>query len=191
MTRKRLLLLLAPLLLLALSPLLALERPGDDGRPYHETQIPGHYRRWQPSHDGKVSVILSAERTAFAAGEDVTLRCAVRNNTDKPLTLLRPFGDDYFAESTGLNILGPAGVVGYVGPHKDYMLGEGSFLEVPAKSVIEETMKIPKDRFPDWGKPGLYVIDYRYLSAGHPRQPKPANMWEGYVDSNQVMFIVK
>jgi hypothetical protein len=190
MTAKRLAI-VAPLLLLALAPVLALNRPGDDGRPYHETQIPGHYRRWQASADGKISVIISAERTTFAAGDEVMLRCAVRNNTDKPMTILSPFGDDYFAEATGLNILGPAGVVGYVGAHKDYVLGDGSFLELQPKSVVEHKMTIPRDRFPDWGKPGLYVIDYRYLSAGYPKQPAPANFWTGYVDSNQVVVMIK
>ena len=162
-----------------------------DGQPYHESQTPGHYRRWQSAKDAPVSVILTTEKTTFTAAEGVTFRCAVRNNTDKPITILRPFGDEFFAHSTGLSILGPDGVVGYSGPQKDYVLGSGSFVELAAHSVIEDAHTIPKDRFPGIDKPGLYVIQYRYLSNGHPSRPPPDNFWTGFVDSEAITVVIK
>src|SRR5687768_17526399 len=162
-----------------------------DGEPYRESQIPAHYRRWQTAKDAPVSVIVTTEKTTFAAAEGITIRCAVRNNTDKPITILRPFGDEFFAHSTGLSILGPGGVVGYSGPQKDYVLGTGSFMELAAKSVVEDAHTIPKDHYTEIDKPGLYVIEYRYLSNGYPTQPPPDNFWTGFVDSNPVTVVVK
>jgi hypothetical protein len=162
-----------------------------EGAPYHETQMPGRYRQWRQSDDKQISVHLTADRTTFTAAEGITVRCVVRNHSDKPVTILRPFGDDYFAHSTGLNILGPDGPVEYEGAHKDYTLGTSSFVELPATSVIEASMTIPKLYFPNIDKPGLYVIEYRYLSNGHPSRPPPDNYWKGYVDSNPVTVLVK
>ena len=169
----------------------ATERPGLDGMPYPEFQVPAGFRRWRTSTDGKVSAILVVERTTFAVAEGITVRCAVRNNTDAPLTVLRPFGDDYFAHSSGLHVLGPDGPIEYVGPQKDYVLGDGSFLELSPRSVVEEAMTIPKDALPGIDRPGPYVIEYRYLSNGYPKQPPPANFWAGHIDSEAVTVLVR
>lgn len=62
---------------------------------------------WRDSQDRKVSVCLSADKTTFASGEEIIVRCFVRSNTDAPITLVKPFGDDIFALGAGLTILGP------------------------------------------------------------------------------------
>ena len=179
--------------------LLCIARGGDsrgagdreEGTPYVASLAPGSYRQWRQSPDGRLSVVLVTGKTTFAAAEGITVRCAVRNDTDAPMSVLRPFGDDYFAHSSGLSIMGPDGPVEYSGPQKDYVLGTGAFIELPARSVVEESMTIPKDRLPGIDEPGLYVIEYRYMSSGYPTQPAPSNFWTGSVDSNPVTVVVK
>jgi hypothetical protein len=165
--------------------------PPRDGEPRSVTQDPGNYRHWRPSTDGRVSVYLSLDKTTFAAAEHITVRCVVRNDSDKPISILGPFADTYFAHSSGLSILGPDGAVAYKGAHKDYVLGSGVFIELPPGKVVEESHAIPKDVFTGIEKPGLYAMDYRYVSAGRSVEPPPANFWTGQVDSNPVTLLVK
>jgi hypothetical protein len=127
----------------------------------------------------------------FSAADGITLICVVRNHSDKAVTILSPFGDEFFAVSSGLSVLGPDGPVTYRGPQKDYVLGTGSFVELPPKSVIEGSLTIPKDRLPGIDKPGLYVIDYNYISSGYPKQPPPTDFWTGVVQTNAVTVMVK
>ena len=177
---------LASLLFVAMGSLSADER---DGKPHPEFQ--SRHRQWRQVKDSPISVCLALPKTTFAAGDGITLRCAIRNDSDKALTVLSPFGDTYFTTSTGVSILGPDGPVSYKGPHKDYVLSPDSFIELPARSVIEGEITITHVAFPGLDKPGLFTIDYRYASQGHPAQPPPANYWTGYVDSNAVSVLVK
>jgi hypothetical protein len=148
------------------------------GRPYyHESQLSGRFRQWRAAEDGALSVHLTTQKTTFSAAEGITLWCVVRNHSDKAMTILGPFGDEDYAHTTRLNVLGPDGPVAYDGPQKDYVLGTGSFVEVPAKSVVEGSR--------------LYVIDYGYVSRGYPKQPPPANFWTGGVHTNAVTVMVK
>ena len=186
--------LLASLLVLGSAPFSDGETggAGPEGKPYyHETQMPGRYRQWRVAEDGPLSVHLTAGKTTFTAAEGITLRCVVRNHSDKPVTILSPFGDEDYAHSSGLNMLGPDGPVAYNGPQKEYALSRDAFVEVPAKSVIEGSLTIPKDQFPGIDKPGLYVIDYGYVSRGYPTQQPPANFWTGGVHTNPVTVVVK
>lgn len=166
---------------------------GDEGRlHYHESQMPGRYRQWRATADGRVAAHLTAEKTTFAsAAEGITLRCVVRNHSDKAITILSPFGDTEYAHTTGLNVLGPDGPVAYDGPQTEYALGRDAFVELPAQSVTEGALTIPKERFPGIEKPGLYVVDYGYVSRGYPAQQPPANFWTGGVQTNPVTIMVK
>lgn len=162
-----------------------------DTKPYHESLTPRLLSEWKDSGDGKVRVCFVVDKTTFAAKETIVVRCALRNHTDKPLTILRPFGDPFYAHSAGIAILGPDGPITYKGPMKDYILGAASFVELPSHSVVEETLDLPKDCFPGLGKPGLYAIHYRFVSSGHPGQPAPENFWQGQIKTPSLTLLVK
>jgi len=163
----------------------------DGMKKYDESLIPRELSEWSKSADGKVSVCLTAGKTTFATNEILILRCAVRNTADNPITIMRPFGDTFYAHSAGLNILGPDGPIPYRGAMKDYVLGTSSFLELPAHSVVEETLELPGSIFPGLGKAGLYVITYAFLSDGYPNKPLPANFWKGHIKTSSVTILVK
>ncbi len=178
---------LAPLAALAL---LVFVRPAaaDDEKPYREAEIPRVFTEWTASEDGKVAISLAIERTAFPVKGAVKLRCALRNLSGKPITILRPWGDAYYAESGALTILGPAGLVTYQGPTLEYALGTSSFVELPPKTVIEQTYTINRDSFPDFGPVGLYSVTYEYATRMYPKSPKPENLWEGTFKPVKVAF---
>ena len=68
-----------------------------DTKTYRDNLTPKTLSDWQDAPDGKLSVCLAVDKTTFSAKEKLAVRCAVRNNTDKPITILRPFGDYFFA----------------------------------------------------------------------------------------------
>ena len=125
---------------------------------YHESAIPRELSEWSKSDDGKVSVCLTAGRTTFGTNELLKLRCAVRNTTDDTITILRPFGDAFYAHSAGLHILGPDGLISYRGAMKEYVLGKAAFMELPAHSIAEETLELPTDIFPEIEVPVISVV---------------------------------
>jgi len=172
-------------LVLAASCLLAGET-----KTYHETSTPRTLSGWKDSKDGKVSVCFAVDKTTFSTKETITVRCAVGNLSDKPLTILRPFGDRFYAHSSGFAILGPDGAIPYRGPMKEYVLGTSSFLELPAHTVVDETVELPMDVFPGLGKAGLYTIGYQFMSGGYPKDP-PANFWGGQIKATSLTILVK
>ena len=159
---------------------------------YGKAMTPKILSDWKDSTDGQLSMCLSVNKTTFSPSEKIVIRCAVRNNTDKPINILRPFGDGFYALSSGLHLLGPEGELKYYGPMKEYVLGISSFHELKPGMVIDETLEIPKKYFKGLGDLGLYRIKYKYLSSGYPKRPKPDNLWEGSIDSSAVhLFIME
>jgi len=174
------------LLVLASSCLLAAET-----KIFHESSTPRTLSEWRNSPDGKISVCFAVDKTTFGTKETIIVRCAVKNISDKPLTLLRPFGDDFYAYAAGLVILGPEGAIPYRGAMKDYVLGTSSFVVLPAHSVVDETLELPIGLFPGLGKAGLYTISYQFASGGYPKQPAPENLWQGQIKATSLTILVQ
>ena len=157
---------------------------------YGKAMTPRILSNWKDSTDGKLSMCLTVNKTTFSPSENIVIRCAIRNNTDKSLLILRPFGDGYYVLSSGLHILGPDGEMEYFGAMKEYMLGTSSFHELKPAMVIDETLELPKKYFKGLGELGLYKIGYKYLSLGYPKTAKPENFWQGNIDSSAVHVFV-
>jgi hypothetical protein len=162
-----------------------------ESKKYHASMAPPLLTQWADSKDKRLSICFAVNKTTFATEEAVVVRCAVRNNTDVPIMILRPFGDTFYALAEGLSILGPDGCVTYQGPMKEYVLGTSSFHTLAPHGVIDETLEIPKDLFPDLGNVGLYKIEYSYFSGGYPRPEKPKNFWEGKIEPLPVVILIK
>jgi len=174
------------LLVLAASGLLA-----EETKVFPEASAPRTLSEWRDSSDGKISVCFTTDKTTFGAKETIMVRCAVKNTSDKPLTLLRPFGDDFFAYAAGIAILGPDGSIPYRGAMKDYVLGTSAFLVLPAHSVMDESLELPARIFPGLGKAGLYLIGYQFVSGGYPKQPAPENLWQGQIKTASLIILVQ
>lgn len=162
-----------------------------ESKKYHESQTPDSLTQWTDSRDNRLSVCFAADKTTFATDETIVIRCAARNNTDSPITILRPFGDSFYSLAEGLTILGPDGPIPYHGPMKEYILGTSAFHRLAPHGVIDETLEIPKDLFPGFGKPGLYTLGYSYYSGGYPKPEKPKDFWEGKITTSPVVILIK
>lgn len=157
---------------------------------YHRSITPKVFSEWNDSSDGKLSVSLTVDKTTFSPSESIIVRCAIKNNSDESLLILRPFGDAFYALSAGLHILGPDGLIEYQGAMKEYILGTGSFHELKAGMVIDETLELPESHLKGMGALGLYKISYKYISTGYPKQLKPDNFWEGNISSSVIHALV-
>jgi len=174
--------------------LLLLAAPGwsaAETKVYPEASTPRIFSEWRESADGKVAVCLAADKTTFGPKETINIRCAVKNTSDQPLTILRPFGDNFYALAAGIAILGPEGAIPYRGAMKDYVLGTADFIVLPAHSVVDESLAVPPAQFPGLGQPGLYTIGYRFASGGYPKQPAPENLWQGEVKTAALTILVR
>lgn len=157
---------------------------------YHRSMTPKVFSEWNDSSDGKLSVSLTVDKTTFSPSESIIVRCAIKNNSDETLLILRPFVDVFYALSAGLHILGPDGLIQYQGAMKEYILGTGSFHELKAGMVIDETLELPESHLKGMGALGLYKISYKYISTGYPKQLKPDNFWEGNISSSVIHALV-
>lgn len=83
---------------------------------YHKSSTPRYFMEWCGSDDGKISVSFAVDKTTFATNEIIRLRCAIINNGDKAVTVLRPFGDHFYTLAYGFSILGTDGLIPYRGP---------------------------------------------------------------------------
>jgi hypothetical protein len=63
----------------------------EESNKYHVTKTPKTLSEWRDAEDGKISACFVTDKTTFSTNETIVVRCAVRNNTDKQITILRPF----------------------------------------------------------------------------------------------------
>jgi hypothetical protein len=159
------------------------------GSEYHESLAPIALSEWTDSPDGRLSLCFAVDKTTSSRNEAFSIRCAIRNNSDKALTILRPFGDEFYSLSSGLYILGPAGPITYRGAWKDYVLGIASFHELPPHTIIDETLDVPDELFPGIQTPGLYKMVYTYQSSNYPRKASPENHWKGEIMSGSAVLL--
>lgn len=162
-----------------------------EAKTYLETQTPSALSDWRESKDGKLAVCFTVDKTTFNTNETIKVRCAVKNCTDKALMILRPFGNVYYTYSAGLTILGPDGAIPYGGPTQEYVLGTAAFVELPAHTVVDEIIELPTVNFPGLGKAGLYTIGYQFRSPHYPKEPAPANCWQGFIKAASLNILVK
>jgi len=176
----------SPLFLLLCVPLVQAE-----SKIYRASMTPDPLTQWTDSDDKRLSICFTMNKTTYAADEPIIIRCAARNNSDSPMTILRPFGDSFYSLAEGLKILGPDGPITYYGPMKEYVLGTSAFHQLAPHSIIDETLEVPRDLFPGLGKVGPYKIGYLYYSSGYLKPAKPEDFWEGKIKTSPEVILIK
>jgi len=144
---------------------------------------------WHDAPDGKLSACLTVGKTNFSAGDKIAIYCTIRNNTDKPITIFRPFGDP-FDSYAGVTVLGPHGPVAYAGRQlDDYILGASSFVELQGRTAMEGKLQLSGDVFPGLNSGGLYTI--RYVFESKLEYNAPENFWRGRIETSPVTILVQ
>jgi hypothetical protein len=119
---------------------------------------------WVDSEDGLLSLRLGAPDTTVDSKAAITVVAELRNNSDEPANVLRPFGD-LNAVASWFELTGPDGALGYTGPVPSYPLGRNSFAELSPGESIHDWRDLAVDGFDGSDVSGQYTIRYRWDRA--------------------------
>src|SRR6185295_12045013 len=109
-----------------------------------------------------LSLRLRVKSACIATHDSIFVIAEIRNNRTVPVTILRPFGDPYFAEGVQIKIWGEQGQIKYSGPQADYDLNAEAFVTVRANEIVSETFELPVRDFAGTEKAGTYTLRYDY-----------------------------
>jgi len=142
------------------------------------------------SKDGALSLRLSAIHARVEKTRPIALAAELRNNTDKPLNVLRPFGDRYVALAVGIELTGPNGPLRYTGPTLTYVLGSGAFATLAPGQVIRDKLELHVSTFAGSDAAGTYTVRYTYRASVGNEQTAARrgfkNLWTGQIRSEAV-----
>lgn len=143
----------------AKKPSVAAAVPTDEG-----ATAPDSPADWVKSDNGDLSLRVKSARLATQGS--VFLVAEIRNNRPGPVTILRPFGDPYFAEAVQIKIWDEQGQIKYSGPKWDYDLNAKAFVTLGANEVVADTLELPVSHFAGSDKAGTYALRYDYEYDG-------------------------
>ncbi|MCY2967133.1 MAG: hypothetical protein NT069_26430, partial [Planctomycetota bacterium] len=153
-------------------------------------QAPDSPGEWVDSDNGDLSLRLRVKSGRLATQDSIVVIAAIRNNRQGPVTILRPFGDQYEARASGLKIWSEQGRVKYTGPTWDYDLNKTAFITLVAEEIVTDTLELPVRDFLETGKAGRYTLRYDYAYRG-TWDKKVADegvkgIWHGTICSREV-----
>jgi WD40 repeat protein len=147
---------------------------------------------WVKSADGTLALRLTPQVKEVNAGDPIEVVASLRNLTDKPVSVLRPGGDDYRARSSGVDLQGPRGAIRYTGDSPEYSLGAASFVIIEPGETVSNHLSITVDDRQGSDRPGEYRVTFTYeADTGHrttaTRQAKLKDLWTGQIKSAAVV----
>lgn len=147
---------------------------------------------WVKSSDKQISVRLGTVQRLYAARQPTMLCVSIRNDSDRKLDLLAPWGDWFFALSTGLKITRDNHSIKYTGPMKEYVLGRDSFCVIESGKIVEKCADFAEAQNQlDLSSAGKYTASFTYYSPAGEYQKMGFNFdnpWEGKVEVNSIAF---
>jgi hypothetical protein len=145
---------------------------------------------WFDSEDGALSLRLGAPDTTVNSGAPITVVAELRNNTDEPVNVLRPFGDWYESVAVGIALIGSDGPLRYTGDVPGYTLGRDAFTTLEPGQSIYDWLDLTVDCFGGSDLSGQYTIRYTYAaSKGHRESAdrmELKDLWTGNITSRAV-----
>ncbi len=147
---------------------------------------------WVNSDNGDLSLRLRFKSALLATQDSIFVIAEIRNNTARPVTILRPFGDPYPAEAGQIKIWGEQGRIEYIGPVPDYDLNKTSFITLEAKEIAADTLELPVRNFAETGKAGSYAVRYDYSYRGTwdeiVAKQGVKGIWHGAICSREIQL---
>lgn len=144
---------------------------------------------WKTSEDGMLSLRLTAHETLLQPSEPIPIVVELRNNSDQPINIIRPFGDWYYALAVGIALRGPQGTIEYSGATPSYELGADAFSRLQPGEVVEDRTELTLDQFANSDMPGRYTIAYEYVAQSWQEAASREgfdNLWMGTIASGPV-----
>jgi hypothetical protein len=144
---------------------------------------------WVDSVDGVLSLRLGAPDTTVDGEDPITVVVELRNNSDKPVNVLRPFADAN-ACASWFDLNGPQGAIDYTGGVPSYPLGLNSFTELAPGKSIYGWQDLIEQCFEGSELSGHYTVRFKYaVGSGHRESAQRMgleNVWTGEIRSRAV-----
>lgn len=149
---------------------------------------------WANSSDFKLALCMSADPRHAKLSEPTTLSAWLRNMTDQPIRVIRPFGRG----ANGVNmkntsIRGQAAHLKYTGPHDGNGLGDDAAIWLQPRAVIQDHIVIRNAsrgfRLRGVDMPNVHTITIEYVYDTN--QIELADVWNGKIQSKSVVAEIK
>ena len=147
------------------------------------------------SEDGKLELRLTVARPKVARSEAVQVAAQLRNISQQPVTVIRPFGDWVVAQSTAMKVWNAQTRVRYTGPMPSYEIGALAFATLRPGETVEDKLELSAGNYAGLEKPDTYTLRYDYsydggwdttAAAGHSGI---SNAWRGTISSREVQVV--
>ncbi|MFN0125707.1 MAG: hypothetical protein ACKV19_03350 [Verrucomicrobiales bacterium] len=155
-------------------------------------QAPDSPANWVDSDNGDLSLRLSVKSECLATQETIVVIASIRNNSAQPLTILRPFGDQFEALAGQTKIWSAQGHVKYTGPTWDYVVNKTAFITLNPKEIATDTLDLSVSDFAETAKAGNYAVRYDYEYRGTwdktVADEGVKGIWHGTICSREVQL---
>ena len=147
------------------------------------------------SEDGKLALRLVVVRPKVARSEAIQVAAQLRNLSQQPVTVIRPFGDWVVAQSTAMKIWNAKTRVPYTGPMPSYVIGALAFSTLRPGETVEDKLELAAGNYAGLEKPGTYTLRYDYSYDGGWDTTAAAgnsgisNAWRGTISSRGVQVV--
>ena len=148
---------------------------------------------WVTSDDSDLSLRLRVKSALLATQDSIFVIAEIRNNTSRPVTILRPLGYlQLLAYASQIKIWGEQGQIKYIGPIADYVLDETSFITLEAKEITTDTLELSVTDFAETSKAGNYAVRYDYsYQGGYEKRVADEGLkgiWHGAISSREIQL---
>jgi hypothetical protein len=144
---------------------------------------------WVASDNNLLALRCYAEKPHIARGESIRLIVEVRNEDTKPITVLRPSGDWFAAQTSGLKLWNADRRLKYAGPIPTYVVGAGGFVTLAPGERHKDTLELHVDNFPGNERAGRYTLRFDYSYYGqwdvYAEKGGVTNAWRGHICSRE------
>ena len=151
--------------------------------------------QWVGSEDGVLALRLLPASREVARGATVQVTAQLRNTSQVPVTVLRPFGDWVHARAVGLKVWDGQMLLRYAGPMPSYVIGRNGFTVLDPGAVVEDRLELMNESFHGFGRPGTYTLRYDYSYQGYWDATAAvgnsgiSNAWRGTISSREVQVV--
>jgi hypothetical protein len=149
---------------------------------------------WVVSDDRQLALRLSADSATVKGAKPIVIVAELRNAGTAPVNVIRPFGDWYLAEASGLKIWSRVKRIDYSGPTPGYVIAESAFATLKPGEAVKDTLKILPENFAGSEQPETYVLRYDYSYDGTWDtlvNSKYTDIWRGQIVSREVRVVRK
>lgn len=156
---------------------------------------PSSSGHWVSADGGSLAMRLTVSSRTVKKGDSIQIAVQLRNTGEAPITVLRPFGDWYFAKAAGIKVWNNKQQIRYSGATPSYVIGANAFVVLAPGETIEDKNELSMDNFAGIEQPGTYSLRYDYSYDGRwdataaAGEKSNAGAWRGTISSRELQVV--